>query len=170
MMAMPLIGAALSIGQAAAGYGAAKKQAAEQQAYFEQNRLNSIQAANDRYAALSANTINERMAASQQLIQKRIEALKARSKAATAAGEGGVTGLSVEALLSDYEAQEGRQLEAIQTNYQLKKDRNQDDAISTYHNTISRINSVRQASKPSALPFILQGLGGALGSFSKAGA
>jgi hypothetical protein len=169
MMAMPLIGAALSIGQAAAGYGAASKQASEQNAYYEQNRLNAVAAANDRYAALAKNTIDEKMSSSQQLIQKRIEALKARSKAAVAAGEGGVTGLSVEAMLGDYEAQEGRQLEAIHTNFDLKKQRNVDDANNAYHNTINRINSVRQASKPSALPFILQGLGGAMGAFSKAG-
>ena len=168
-MAMPLIGAALSIGQAAAGYGAASKQAAEQNAYYEQNRLNAIQAANDKYAALAKNTIDERAASSQQLIQKRIEALKARSKAATAAGEGGVTGLSVDAMLSDYEAQEGRQLEAIHTNFDLKKQRNADEATNAYHQAIGRINSVRQASKPSALPFILQGIGGAMGAFSKAG-
>jgi hypothetical protein len=167
MMALPILGAALSIGQAAAGYGAAKKQAAEQNAYYEQNRLNAVAAANDRYAALNNNTIQERKASSQQLIQKRIEALKAKSKAFVASGEGGVTGLSVDALLQDYEAQEGRQLEAIHTNYGLKRDRNYDDAVATYHNAVSRIHSVRQASKPSALPFILQGLGGALGAFSK---
>lgn len=169
MMAAPIIGAALSIGQAAAGFGAASKQAKEQQAYYEQNRANAVVAANDRYAAIQSNTRDERMAASQQLFQKRIEALKAKSKAAVAAGEGGVTGLSVDAMLSDYEAQEGRQLEAIHTNFDLKKNRNADDLTATYHNTVSRINSVRQASKPSALPFILQGIGGAMGSLSKMG-
>jgi len=167
MMALPFIGAALSIGQAAAGYGAAKQQANAQNAYHEQNRLNAVQAANDRYASINANTIGERKSTSIEMFKKRIEALKARAKVATASGEGGVTGLSVDALLQDYAAQEGRQIEALETNYENKKQRNQDEAIATYHQTIGRINSVRQASQPSALPFILQGLGGAVGAFSK---
>ena len=169
MMALPIIGAALSIGQAAAGYGAAKQQANAQNAYFEQNRLNAVQAANDRYASINANTISERHSTAQEMMKKRIEAIKARAKVATASGEGGVTGLSVDALLGDYWAQEGRQIEALDTNYENKKQRNADEATATYHQTVGRINSVRQAAKPSALPFILQGLGGAVGSFSKAG-
>lgn len=165
--AMPLIGAVLSIAQAGAGFAAANQQANEQNAYYERNRQAALASMRDRYASLSYNTSQEREAASQKLFQKRIEALKAKSKAATAAGEGGVTGLSVDALLSDFEAQEGRNLEAIHTNYEIKKQHNVDEGVSTLHNTIGRINSVRQASKPSALPFVLQGLGGAIGAMGK---
>jgi hypothetical protein len=167
--AAPILGAVLSIAQAGAGYAAASKQAKEQNAYFEQNRQASLAAMRDRYASIGNNTLQQREAATMDLMEKQREALIARSKAYAAAGEGGVTGLSVNALWNDYKAQEARRAAAVLTNYNIKKQANEDEGISTFHNTISRINSVRQASKPSAAGFILQGIGGAAGAFSKTG-
>lgn len=162
-MCMMALGVIAGIGQAVAGYAAANQQAKEQNAYFEQNRKASIAAANDRYASLNNQTLQHRESASAELMKKRVEAMKAKATAYTASGEGGVTGLSVDALMGDLQAQHDRQAEAIKINYDIKKGANQDEAIATHHNTISRINSVRQASKPSPLPFILQGLGAVAG-------
>lgn len=162
-MCMMALGIIAGIGQAVAGFAAANQQANEQNAYYEQNRVAAVAAANDRYAALANNTLQHRESASADLMQKRIDALKAKATARTAAGEGGVTGLSVDALLGDLQAQHDRQAESIRINYDIKKGQNQDEAISTYHNTISRINSVRRASKPSPLPFIFQGLSAVAG-------
>lgn len=165
--AAPMIGAVLSIAQAGAGFAAASKQAREQNEYYERNRQASLAAMRDRYASIGNNTLQQREAASQELFEKQREALLARSKAYAAAAEGGVTGLSVNALFNDYKAQEARRAASIITNYRIKKQANEDEGISTYHNTISRINSVRQASAPSPLGFALQGIGGAMGAFSR---
>jgi hypothetical protein len=40
-----------------------------------------------------------------------------------------------------------------------------DEGVATQHNTIARINSVRQAANPSPFPFIIGGLSGAVNSF-----
>lgn len=158
------LGIIAGIAQAAVGFAGAQQQANEQNAYFDQNRKAAIAAASDRYASINANTVSERASASAELMKKRIEAAKAKATAFTASGEGGVTGLSVDALMGDLQAQHDRQAEAIQLNFETKKQANMDEAIATQHNTIGRINSVRQASNPSPLPFIVQGLGSVVGA------
>lgn len=155
-----MIGMIASIGQAAVGFMAASKQAKDQNAFHEQNRLNAIAAANDRYASIGNKLNQEREAASQELQEKQIAALKTRATAAVSAGESGVTGLSVEALEGDLLAQQGRQTQAIQTNWEIKHAHAEDEMDATYHNTIGRIDSVRKASAPSPLGYIFQGLGG----------
>lgn len=155
-----------SVGQAVAGFAAASQQAAAQNAYYEQNRKAAVAAANDRYASLSNRLIQERAAASQELQEKQIAALKARATATVSAGESGVTGLSVEALERDFLAQQGRQAQAIQTNFDIRRDYARDEMNATYHQAVGRINSVQRAAKPSPLPFIFQALGG----IAKAGA
>ncbi len=161
---LPLLGLIASVGQAAAGYAAASQQADEQNAYYESNRRAAIAAANDKYASINNNTIQEKEAASQKLFEQRIEALRAESKAKVSAGEAGITGLSVDAILGDIQAQQGRRTASIETNFENVKERNVDESVAMYHQTVGRINSVRQASKPSALPFIIQGIGGIAGA------
>lgn len=158
------LGIIAGIAQAAVGFAGAQQQANEQNAYYEQNRKAAIAAASDRYASITNNTLQERASASAELMQKKVEALKAKSTAYVASGEGGVTGLSVDALMGDLQAQHDRQAESIRLNYENKKAANMDEAIATHHNTISRINSVRQASNPSPLPFLVSGLGSVVGA------
>lgn len=162
-MCVMALGIIAGIGQAVAGYAAANQQAKEQNAYYEQNRQASLAEMRDSYASIQNNTLQERESASSELLQKRIDATKAKATAYTASGEGGVTGLSVNALMGDLQAQHDRQAEAIRINYENKKMRNYDEAVAQHHRTVGRINSVRQASKPSPLPFIFQGLGAVAG-------
>lgn len=166
--ALPVLGAVLSIAQGAAGYAAASQQAKEQNEYYERNRQASLAAMRDRYASIGNNTLQERESAAQELLTKRIEAVQRRATAMATAGDKGTTGLSVDAVASDLFAQQARQANALLTNYQNKKERNMDEGVATLHNTISRINSVRQAAKPSPLPFIIGGLSGAMNAFKPA--
>jgi len=154
-MCIAAVPAALAIAQAGVSYLGARGEASATNAYYNQNRVAAVAAANDRYAALGNNTLQEREAASQELFEKQIEAMKARATATASAGESGVTGLSVDALMGDLLAQQGRQTQAIETNFANKRQRNYEEGIATHHNTISRINSVRRAARPSPIPFIL---------------
>jgi hypothetical protein len=166
-MCVAALPAILAIGQGIAGFAGASGEASAQNAYYNQNRRAAIAAANDRYASLNNKTLQERAQASAELLQKQTEALKARATATASAGEAGVTGLSVDALQTDFLAQQGRQSEAIEVNFETARANNADEAVATYHNTIGRINSVRTAAKPSPIPFILQAAGAA---FKKPGA
>lgn len=160
------LGLVLGIAQAAVGFAQAKQQADDQNAAYERNWKASLAAMRDDYDSVTLNTLQEREVASSKLIEKRIEAMKAKATASTAAGEGGVTGLSVDALVSDLEAQHARQAHAIVTNYENKRLENMQRGKQIKNQTISRINSVKQARNPSPLPFILQGIGSGLGAMS----
>jgi len=166
--ALPILGAVLSIAQGVAGYAAAKQQADEQNAYYERNRQAAMAAGRDRYNTINNNTLQEREAASQKLLEQNIKAVQARATAFTAAADKGTTGLSVSSLLADVAAQQARQADAIATNYENVKERNMDEGVATLHNTIGRINSVRQAANPSPLPYIIGGMSGALNAFKPA--
>lgn len=174
-LGIPLLGAVLSIAQAGVGFIAAQQQADAQNAAAEQNRVNAVAAANDRYASIQHQTLQEREAASQKLFQARIDGLRQRATTKVAAGEAGqigpsVTGLSVDALLSDQRAQLARSEEAIQTNFDIKADHARGELEATYHNTVGRINSVRRAASPSLLPFLIQGAAGAVNAYKPTGA
>jgi hypothetical protein len=161
-MCVAALPAALAIAQAAVSYVGATQEANATNALYDQNKAAAVAAANDRYAALNNKTLQEREAASQELFQKQIDALKARATATVSAGESGVTGLSVDALMGDMLAQQARQTQAIQTNYDIQRQYNADEGVATYHNTVARINSARQAARPSPIPYLLQGIGNAI--------
>lgn len=163
---LPILGAVLSVAQAAVGFMGAQAQADAQNAAHQQNRLNAIAAANDRYASLQNKTQQERHAASAELLEKKVKAAQARSKAIVASGEAGVSGLSVDHVLGDIFAQEGRQTAAIMQNFETRKQFNEDELTATYHQTVGRINSVKTAANPSPLPYIIQGLQGGMKAFS----
>lgn len=157
---MAVLPAVLSIAQAGVGYAAAGQAANTQNAYFESNRKAAIVAANDRYASINNRASQENAAASQELFQKQIDAMKTRATAAVAGGESGVNGVSVDALMGDLLAQQGRQMQAVQTNWEYQNAHDRDEMQATYDNTQQRINSVRQAAQPSLLPYIIQGAAG----------
>jgi hypothetical protein len=73
----------------------------------------------------------------------------------------------VDALLGDIAAQHGRQDQALATNFDIKKQANEDEGRATYNQTISRINSVRQASAPNPLAFMITGLSGAVNAYTR---
>ncbi|MFG1395867.1 virion core protein, T7 gp14 family [Roseixanthobacter pseudopolyaromaticivorans] len=163
--ALPLVSAALSIGGAVAGYAGAVKQANQQNQLYMDNAAEANRAAGDQYNALTHKRTQERAASSQQLFQNDLEGLRARSTARTSAGEAGVTGLSVDALLGDLGAQQGRKSEAIDSQYQMTTDSITAQTQEVKANTQSRINSVQRAAKPSFLPFLIGGASGAVGAF-----
>lgn len=57
-----------------------------------------------------------------QEFQSGIEAAQARAKARVAAGEAGVSGISVDALVNDYSASEGRFRDTLRNNLSMEKD------------------------------------------------
>ena len=164
-MAGALIGAALSIAQmnAQAQSEYEQKEAANRQ--YTQNRKNAIVAANDKYRSIGNKAVEERHAASTKLFQQRIDNLKKKASAVVAAGEGGVTGLSVAAVMQDKIAQEARQENAIVTNFKYKLGSLYDEADASYHDAVNRINSVQPGSPIPVWEPYTGGLGGDGGAF-----
>ena len=95
------------IAQGVVGYMGQMSQYEHQQAQFEANREASQRAAVNQYASQQLRIQQEGEAAAQTTQDVALEGQAARSTARTAAGEAGVSGLSVNALLQDLSAQEG---------------------------------------------------------------
>lgn len=160
-----VLGAALSIAGSMAQYSAAQEAADAQNQYYMQNAMEAQRAARDAYVSQNTRLHQEKQAADQKTFETSVEALKKRGTARTSAGEAGVSGLSVDALVGDLFAQEGRQKVAIDTNYDMTRQ----DIISQMDETRARaqqrINSVQRASGPSAASYLISGLSGAVGAF-----
>lgn len=162
-----LVGAALSIAQMKAQADAEYERKEAANRHYAQNRENAIVAANDKYGAIGKKANQERHASATDLFTKRIENLKKKATALASAGEGGVTGLSVAALAQDYIAQEARQENAVVTNFDYKLGGLEDEADASYHDAVSRINSVQPGSPVPVYKTYTGGLGGDGGSFRR---
>jgi hypothetical protein len=159
-----------SIGSAVVGYAAQQKAADDQNAYYAANAKAAQMAAVNQYANEQNAIIQKRNAASQNVEETHVAAMRARGTAWAAAGEAGVTGLSVDSLIDDYYGREGRRVDSIDQNYEMDRDYMRAQMESTRAQAEQRINSVRQASEPSfadAAIRIVGGIAGGLGNMTK---
>jgi hypothetical protein len=93
-------------------------------------------------AAIDKATVQAQESAGREIQENQIAALKARATALTAAGEAGVSGLSVDALLADFEAQEARFEGAVKANLEGLQGQNEaakDAALATAEGRIQSI-------------------------------
>ena len=118
-MCLALIGTVLS---AVVGYMGQQQQYEAQKQQYQNNREASNKAAVNTYTSQQNRALQERKAASQETQNLNIEAMRGRSTAEVAAGEAGVTGLSVDALINDYYGQQGRYERTLSNNYQMNAD------------------------------------------------
>jgi hypothetical protein len=146
---MPILSLALGAMQGVMSYSAQKQAANDQNAYYMANARAAQQAAVNSYAAEQNQAIQKRNAASQQEMETRISGMQARGTARTAAGESGVSGLSVDALVNDDYGREGRRIDSIDQNYAMDRDYLRAQMESTEAQATSRINSVQRARGPS---------------------
>lgn len=159
--------AVTSIAGAAAGFAGASAQAKAQNEAYQQNALAAQKATRDQYEALNIRRNQANTGADQNAFDLSVEALQKRSTAMVAAGEAGVGGLSVDALVGSLFAQEGRRYERLNEQYAAEQSNITADEKTAQSQGQARINSVQQAAKPSPLPYIIQGVGGAVSAFSK---
>lgn len=162
-----ILSAGLSIMGAAAQAQAANDAAAAQNAYYMQNAAEAQRAARDSYVSQNIRLHQEKEAADQKTFEASVEALKKRGTVYNTAGEAGVSGLSVDALVGDIFAQEGRRQMSIDTQYKA----NRQDVLSQMDETRARaqarINSVQRSSGSSGASYMIQGLSGAVGAIGK---
>jgi len=139
---------AVSAGGALMEHQAQSQAAKEQNRYYEQNRLNAIAAFQDRQVAYNNRIVQEQEAASAEKFDLRQEAKAAQATSTVAAGEAGISGLSVEGLARDFAGREARAKDRIDqqtdwTTQQLQAEKKADG-----YTTLNQINSVRKAVKP----------------------
>ena len=133
----------------AAGTIFSQKQAADAQTAANQRQYENTMAA--RSANLNQTNLmqqQEREAAMQKLEQNNMAADAARSTASVAAGENGISGLSVDALMADLGSKQNRFGSAVETNYDnaTMAIANQRDNVG--FNANSQINSLKTPAMP----------------------
>jgi hypothetical protein len=154
--AMPMLTFALSAASAVVGYmGQMQSYKAQQQQYMENARA-AQEAARNRYKAIQNTLRSEQRKSTNESMDASKDALKARSSARVAAGEAGVAGLSVNALLSDFASQEEAYLGRIDQNYDTVFMSYEDEKTGAFDTARARINSVSQPVKPSFLGAAVQ--------------
>lgn len=160
-MCDPISMATMAIGtiQAGVSYQAEKAGAAQQNAYYRQNAANANQAARDEQFALNQRKTQEQEAAAAEKLDIMKEHRAAKASAQVAAGEAGVAGVSVDALMRDIMGQQSAATDRVdqQTEWSLNQLNDEMRAIHTRNK--DRINGVQRAAAPS---FVSTGL--AIGS------
>jgi hypothetical protein len=156
----------LGIAQSAMQYSAANAQYEQQMKVYEQNAINASLAAENQYSNISIRSQQEDAARVQQQTEAGIEAAKAASTAQVAASEGGVSGLSVDAMIRDIYAQQGRNDAALDANQRMSRDYLLGEMKSAEAQGQSQINSVPLPEKPSAAPYLLNAFGSGLSAYS----
>ncbi|MDX0194060.1 hypothetical protein GOC06_11305 [Sinorhizobium meliloti] len=157
---------AMSAASAVVGYQAEQSAYEAQRQNYDNNRIASNKAAANQYAALQHRQLQEAKAASLEQQNFNREALQQRSTAKVAAAEGGVTGLSVDALINDFYGQEGRAERTLSNNYQMQADYLRGEMEGVQSQTEGRINSVDQGQKPSFAGAAIRILGGGIDALS----
>jgi hypothetical protein len=109
---------------------------------IEDNYELSVASANQQYRQLQNRQQQESEAASQKEIQASREGAQARSTARLAAGEAGVSGLSVNALLQDFMGQEARYRDAVKTNAGYANDQLREEMKGVEAQASGRIASI----------------------------
>jgi len=89
---------------------------------IEENYKLAVASATTQNKALQQRAVEEGEAATEEKMRNAREAAKAVATARVAAGEGGVSGNSVNALLNDFMAQEARYRHSVNTNLEYARD------------------------------------------------
>lgn len=106
----------LNVGGSILNYQQARAQSKLQEKMYARNAENAVSALIDTYGQLQERRQQELEASSEAIQQRRIEERKQLATARVAAGEAGVTGFSVDAILRDIGATASRDVSNIQQN------------------------------------------------------
>ena len=159
----------LSIGQSALSFLEKKRQAREQQARYEANRIAAVAARDLKIQTLNQRAIQESEVIAEDKLALAIKALETKEKQKVAAGEAGVAGKSVKQQIALTEARELRgmgkynaSIKNLLTQVELEKAGLNAEAM-------NRINSLQQGQPPSLIGAVVTGIGAAAAADIKYG-
>ncbi|WP_448955725.1 virion core protein, T7 gp14 family [Labrys neptuniae] len=156
------IGAASSV----ANYMGQQSAADAQNQMYEANRKNAVAAYEEKALGLGQRQAQEMDAAAADKFDTALEARAARATTSVAADQNGVAGATVDGLLRDMYAQEGRYGGRVDTNTDWSMAQIQQDKKSASYQTVSQVNSVPRGQKPSFMNLGLQIAGAGLNATS----
>ncbi len=153
---MALATFAISAASAGAGFMAQREQADQQNRYAAENRNNALRAFEDRNVDINRRITQEREAAANERFESGLKARSTRATNEVAAGEAGISGLSLEGLLADIDNAQSRYVGTVDQNLDWTEQQLASEKRGAGAQTVDRINSVRRAERPSLLNLGLQ--------------
>lgn len=157
---------AISTVSGVAGYMGQMGQAEITNQLYEQNQENAATANHDKQRALNEQQTQVMASASAEKFDTSLEARSARATNAVAAGESGVQGVTIDGLMRDIYAQEGRANDRVDQNTDWTLGQIQADKKASNAQMVDRINSAPRGQKPSFLNLGLQIAGGGMDAYS----
>lgn len=139
------IGAASAV----SGYQGAKQEAAQQNALFNKNTTAAQIATGQQYTQTQLRQIQDEEAAGADKMEMAREGRAARATATVAAGEAGVSGLSVNSILQEFYGREGQYNATTDKNTKWSRAQTDMTLKGIQAGGQDRINSVQRANKPS---------------------
>lgn len=156
-----VVGAASAV----AGYIGKKQEYKAQAKQYKQNAKNAKTATINRFGQINAKILQENEAAQQDQFEQNVKGAQARGTALAAGAEGGVEGLSVDALLADYYTQQGRYTANLNRNLDIQTAYLQQEKVSAQAQGQNQINSVPRPTAPSFLGTAIRIAGEGLDAF-----
>lgn len=144
-----MLGFAVGAAQQAVGYAGQVSAANEQNRMYAENAARANQNAKDQMFQTQQRMLQEQAAAANEKIDVQREARAAKATAFTAAGESGVSGLSVDALLSEFDGRAAEYEDRVDQNTEWTMNQLNNEMKGIRSNAEDRINSVQRAAKPS---------------------
>lgn len=141
----------MSAASAAAGVYGQQQQVNAQNAYNEQQAKNTMEAYRANLAQTNLMQSQEHAAATQKINENNRAAEAAKAKALVSAGESGISGLSVDALLADLSGEQSRYNESVNQNYQNASMAIDNQRTNVRVNAASQINSLKTPQSPDYL-------------------
>jgi len=160
---------AIAVGQTVLGFFDQQNQAKEQERRYQENRLRAAAARDLKIQSLNTRAIQEAERMAGAKLENAIKALQVREAKVVAAGEAGVEGQGIDALLAQTEARKLRgdtiYNDALKnTLQQINLEKQGVDAEAA-----ARISSVERGRKPSALAALVSGVATAYATERKYG-
>lgn len=157
---MAVVGLVMGVAQSVVSYQASMQDYHAKADVWKQNYVNSLAAGRDEQRQLQLRQIQEQDALSQKLKLSEIEEAEAEATAEVSAASSGVSGISVDNILSDIGRKSSRNREADRLNYQNTALQISEEMKGVNTKIENRINSVERPTKPSSAGLIL-GVAGA---------
>ncbi len=158
--------AGLGIMQSAVEYSGANDKFKAQMEAYNQNANNAAHATAQQYSNLGIRAQQEDAATNQQKSEAEREAAQSAASVEVAASEGGVSGLSVDAVLRDIYSRQGRNEATLDANQRMSRGYLSGELAAAEASGQSQINSMPIPEKPSAAPYILNAFGAGLSALS----
>ncbi len=161
-----MIGLTISVAQAGLSYQGQVAAAEQQNQLYRENAARANQNARDQMFQTQQRMLQEQEAAAAEKFDNNRDARAAKATASVGAGESGVTGLSVDALLREFDGRAAEANDRIDQNTEWSMTQLNNEMKGIRSNAEDRINSVQRAAKPSFWDAGLRIAGAGLDGFS----